>query len=293
VWENALGVIFGLLSGISNHTGTIFQKHALNRIPDDRKKVTRQLLKNPLWLTGFFLNLILTSILNIFAHMWVGPAVLQGLNAIGLIVLAIGAAYLLKEKLHAPEIIGIIINIIGVTIFGFANLIVKNELYDFTSTGFFIRISIFTGIFTLAAIFCDIFKNKNPIIPALESGFLFLMTAPWMSVMIATIGKSFKGAATPNELILFIISCFALPGTNYFGIIRLQQAYSKKERQAINLRIVQLIPTQIGPLIYFYLIYFMPSPTYYSLALALIGTTLIIISGFLLGKREFQLRKIQ
>ena len=293
MWQNTVGVSLGLLSGITNHSGTIIQKLALNRIPDDQKKVTKELLKNPLWLLGFLLNLVITSILNIFAHMWVGPAVLQGLNSIGLIVLATGAAYILKEKLKAPEIIGIIINIIGVIIFGFANLIVKNESYDFTNAGFLIRISIFTGVFTLAALICDLLKKKSPIFPALESGFLFLMTAPWMSVVIVTIGKSFTGTASTNELILFIISCFALPGTNYFGIIRLQQAYAKKDRQAANLRIVQLIPTQIGPLIYFYLIYFQPSPTSYSLALALIGTALIITSGFLLGKREFQLREIQ
>ena len=293
MWKDILGIIFGLMSGISNHSGTIFQKQALNKLPDDQKKVTLNLLKNPLWLIGFFLNLILTSILNIFAHMWVGPAVLQGLNAIGIIVLAAGAAYILKETLKFPEILGIVCNILGVLLFAFANLSVKNEIYDFSDTNFLIRISIFTGVFTFASLLCDIFKKRSPIFPALESGFLFLMTAPWMSVMLVTIGKTFSGIAATNEIILFIISCFALPGTNYFGIVRLQQAYEKKNRQASNLRMVQMIPTQIGPLIYFYFVYYETSPFSYSLPLALIGTTLILLSGFLLSKRESQLREIK
>jgi hypothetical protein len=119
------------------------------------------------------------------------------------------------------------------------------------------------------------------------------MTAPWLSVMIATIGKTFSGSALPNEIILFIISCFALPGTNYFGIVRLQQAYAKKDRQAANLRVVQMIPTQIGPLLYFYFVYYESSLSPYSLPLALIGTFLILTSGLLLGKREIRLRDIK
>lgn len=291
MWRETIGVIIGLLSGISNHSGTVFQKLALNRIPDDQKKITKNLLKNPLWLFGFFLNLIVVSILNIFGHILVGPSVLQGLNAIGLIALAIGAAYILKENLNRAEIVGIIVNIVGVAIFGFAMLFVENNNYDFTHSGFLIRICIFTGVFTLISLLCDLLRKKSPIFSALESGFLFLMTAPWMSVMIATIGKTFTGIATTNELILFIISCFALPGTNYFGIVRLQQAYV--HGQATNLRIVQMIPTQIGPIIYFYLIYKELTPTPYSLPFAIIGIILILFSGLLLGKRELQLREIQ
>lgn len=293
MWQDILGIIFGLLSGISNHSGTIIQKYALNQIPDDQDKVTKNLLKNPIWLVGFFFNLILTSILNIFALMWVGPSVLQGLNAIGLIALAVGAAYILKENLQIPEILGILTNIVGVLLFGFANLIIKNEFYDFTNTNFLIRISLFTAFFTLMALICDFLGKKSPIFSALESGFLFMMTAPWLSVMIATIGGTFLGTASPNEIILFIISCFALPGTNYFGIIRLQQAYAKKDRQAANLRVVQMIPTQIGPLLYFYFVYYESSPSPYSLPLALIGIFLILTSGFLLGKREIHLRDIK
>jgi hypothetical protein len=175
--------------------------------------------------------------------------------------------------------------------FGFAGLFVENNNYDFTATSFLIRISIFTGIFTLATIICDLFRKKSPIFPALESGFQFLIVAPWMSVMIETIGKTFTGTASTNEIILFTISCIMLPTTNYFGIVRLQQAYVKG--QATNLRIVQMIPTQIGPLIYFYFIYKQISPTYLSLPFALIGTSLILISAFLLETREIQLRKIQ
>ncbi len=291
MWRETIGIIIGLLSGISNHSGTILQKLALNRIPDNQKKVSRKLLQNPLWLFGFFLNLILTSVLNVFGHMLVGPSVLQGLNAVGLIVLAIGAAHILKEKLNRAEIIGIVVNIIGVVFFGFAGLFVENDNYDFTDTSFLIRILIFTGIFTIASIICDIFKKNSPIFPALESGFQFLIVAPWMSVIIETIGKTFIGITSMNEIILFTISCVVLPITNYIGIVRLQQAYVYG--QAANLRIVQMIPTQIGPLIYFYFIYRQLSPTYLSLPFALIGTSLILLSAFLPGTREVQLRKIQ
>jgi hypothetical protein len=240
---------------------------------------------------GFFLNLVITSIFTIFAHMFIGPAVILALNAVGLIVLAIGAAYILKEKLNATEYIGIAFMIIGICIFGFAQLFVDNSVYDYSNTPFLIRISIFTGIFTIAVVFCDILRKQNSIIHAVESGLLFSMTGIWMSVMITTIGRTFTSNASTNEIILFTISCFVLPGTNYFGIVRLQQAYV--HGQATNLRIIQLIPIQIVPIIYFYLIYQQISPQAYSWVFAFVGILLILGSGYILSKRELQLRNIK
>jgi hypothetical protein len=105
-----IGILIALLSGTSNNFGIVLEKKALNKLPEG-KKVGRHLLKNPLWLAGFIFNIVLTTFLGFTAQLLIGPTLVPGLEATGMIILAIGSLKFLKEDIKIQEVMGIILMI--------------------------------------------------------------------------------------------------------------------------------------------------------------------------------------
>lgn len=60
--------------------------------------------------------------LNMLAQSKIGPAIIPGLMAIGLIVLTIGAVRLAGESFDSGDIAGILLIIAAVTVFGLSQL---------------------------------------------------------------------------------------------------------------------------------------------------------------------------
>lgn len=93
-----LGIVLALVDGFLNNIGILFQKLAINRLPEG-KKVTKGLVKNKVWLFGFIVNGYLPLIFSIPAVLLIGPALLPGFEATGLIWLALASVKYLKERL--------------------------------------------------------------------------------------------------------------------------------------------------------------------------------------------------
>jgi len=289
-----IGISIALLSGFFNNLGIVFEKKALNKLPEG-EKVGRHLLKNPLWLLGFIFNMILASILSIVAQFYIGPTLIPGLMASGLIVLALGSLKILNEDLKRSELFGIIIMIIAITSLGFSRLSVEISTYNFRDLFFLIRVIIFTCIMIICSLICNFIQKYKPaqkgLLRAIDSGIMFILINFWMAPMLAVIIKVFSGNFVLNQLILFILASIILPVANYFGVLRLQQAF--EYGQASNLRTIQQVPVQIAPMFYYFVIFLLVPPSKLSLPLGIIGVSLIIISGYLLGKRQAALKEIK
>ena len=289
-----IGISLAISSGVSNNLGIVFQKKALNELPKG-EKVGKHLLKNPLWLLGFILNMVITSVLSMIAQLFIGPALIPGLMASGLIVLALGSLKILHEKLSSSEIIGIILIIIAISSLGFSELSVDVGNYDLGAADFLIRVMIFTIILFIGSIFCISLQNVKEedkgILLALDSGFMFGIINFWMGPLMGLFARFFSGSLVNGEFILFISACVILPVTNYLGILRLQQAF--EHGQASNMRVTQQVPVQILPMFYYFVIFLLPPPTEYSLCLGLIGVCLTLIGGYLLAKRQARLEEIK
>ena len=146
----ALGILFGLLSGNLSNFGNVLEKKAVIDIPKKERddNFGRKLLKNPIWLTGFILATFIDPIFYVIAQdllgTELGPTLVPGLMASGLIVLAIGSVKIVGEKLGNIEYIGIALMILGMVFLAFSNL--ESGEGEITSPEFILRMTIFTII---------------------------------------------------------------------------------------------------------------------------------------------------
>jgi len=288
-----LGVFLAILSGITNNYGTVLQKKVVNRFRDD-SKFMRSLVKNPLWLIGLILQTIIGGILFFVAQIFIGPTLIPGLMAAGLIVLAIGSVKIVGEELKILEIIGIMIMVIAITFIGFSNMAIDIDDQNFLEISLFLRIMIFTIILFIISGILYFLQSKGiytGISLAIYSGFMFALSNFWVSPLMGVLSHIFSGSANLTEIILFIVSLVILTLTNIFGITTIQKSF--REGQASNLIPIQQVPIQIAPVFYFLVVYLLPIPSGFSLLFLIIGIILVIVSSFLLGKRQTQIEKIK
>jgi drug/metabolite transporter (DMT)-like permease len=288
-----LGVFFAVLSGVLNNYGTVLQKKVVNKFRENPKFMT-SLIKNPLWLFGLILQIIIGGIFFFIAQLYIGPTLIPGLMGAGLIVLAIGSVKIVGEELKLSEIIGIILMVIAIALIGFSNMAIDVNAQNFLDLQLILRIFIFTIVlYALAAVFYfmqvrNIYRGLSL---AIYSGFMFALSNFWISPLMGVIAPLFEGLAHPLEIIIFIISIGFLIITNLFGTITIQKSF--RVGQASNLIPIQQVPIQIAPVFYFLSVYLLQIPNVISLFFLISGIALVIVSSFLLGKRQTQLEKLE
>ena len=290
-----LGVTFAIISGIINNLGTVLQKKVVNDKSDEDSKLMKNLIKSPLWLMGLLMQLAIGSVFFILAQLYIGPALIPGLMAAGLIVLVIGSVYIVGESLEKVEIIGILLMILGITFLGFSELsidIVNTNLMDLA---FVANVVVFTVVFSLIAIICEIIAKKNKrlfgILLAISSGCMFALSNFWISPLMSVFAKVFEETASWGELIWFISAAIILPLVNLIGIARIQTAFTKG--QASNLIPIQQVPIQISPITVYFFVFLLATSSIISTIYMLVGIILIILSSFSLGRRQTQMDEIK
>lgn len=283
-----LGVILAIISGIANNFGTVLQKKVVNEHKDD-EEFLKNIAKDKTWLIGLILQLAIGSIFFMVAQLLIGPALVPGLMAAGLIVLALGSVKILGETLKRDEYIGIIIMIAGILLLGLSELSIPTETLILTD--YLFTMTTFTVILTLSAIICKLAVKKihrvKALLLAIFSGFMFSLSNFWISPLMTVFEQM---NFTPGYIAIFIVASVILVLTNIFGITELQKAFTAG--QASNLIPVQQVPIQITPIFIYYFVFLQP-PQAIAFMYIIIGVSLIIISSFLLGKRQAQMEEIQ
>jgi len=294
-----IGVILTILAGVIVNLATIMQKKVINELPKGEEKLMKTLVREPMWLIGLIIQIGGTGILTIVAQMLIGPALVPGLLAAGLIVLALGSVKILNESLKTSEIIGIIILIIGILFIGLSTLQIDSTDVNalILDIGFNIRIFTYTFIFIVGFILCNILRRKfeqyEPILIAFGSGLLFsvgnLYISPLMAIFTNPIDHPWKIAMIPIFIVLLIL-------LNAIAIIRINVAFTGGK--ASNLMAIQQVPIQISPIFVYFVVFALAPPVVFgipflSLPFLFVGIVLIIISTFLLGTRQAQMDEIK
>jgi len=294
-----LGVAVAILSGVINNLGVLLQKKVVNEVPPQfrGKGFLRMLLKNPLWLLGLFLQVAVGMIAFVAAQALIGPALVPGLMASGLIVLALGSVKLMGEKLSLAEYAGIFLMIAGITLLGLSGLdiaIVKVRDYlalsniVFHIAVFSAAMYLFWGVIHLVSIKS---QKRKGIIMGFSNGFLFSLSNFWVSPLIAIFIIVLAGKGSSQQVVLFIAACIILVSANIVAFYQIQVAF--KYGQASNIIPVQQISVQITPiLVYFFVFSLTPPKTIFGVFIVA-GALLIILAGFLLGRRQEELEKIK
>jgi len=292
-----LGITLAILSGATNNLGVLLQKKVVNEVPPQfrTKAFLRTLIKNPLWLLGLFLQVALGMLLFVSAVSIIGPALVPGLMASGLILLALGSVKLMKEKLSPSEYLGILLMIAGITLLGLSQMSINADLVrkSLSSSQTILRIVIFTTLMTLSCIAFHFIslksKKRKGIIMGFSNGFLFSLSNFWISPLTSLIPIVLTGKANLAQTIIFISASIILIATNIIAFSQIQIAF--KFAQASNIIPVQQISVQITPILIYFLVLSLSPPKSTSTIFICLGAILIISAGFLLGTRQQQLEK--
>ncbi|MFX0052962.1 MAG: DMT family transporter, partial [Candidatus Hermodarchaeota archaeon] len=188
------GVFLAITSGVVNNFGTVLQKKVVNDVPQEHRddKFYRTLLTNRLWLFGLILQNGIGAIFFMWAQIYVGPAIIPGLMAAGLIVLALGSLKIVGEELELPEVIGIFLMIGAITMLGLSSMTIDIEDYEVLNLDFLLRVGLFTfGCFAFMIV-CEISQRRTTrdsyrgLYLAIVSGFCFALANFWVFPLMAT-----------------------------------------------------------------------------------------------------------
>jgi len=289
-----LGVFLAILSGSINNIGLVFQKKVVNEVPPEAK-FFRSLVKKPLWITGLLMELALGSVFFMIAQIYIGPALIPGLMAFGLIFLAIGSVKIVGETLKKEEIIGIIIMITAIFLLGLSALSIDIVSINILAVDLVVNMTIFTIVLFLGSFVCEIlqrkFEKSKGILLAISSGFQFSLTNFWIAPLMAVIVHVFGGNANLGEIFLFIACAVILIAASIIGIMKIQQSF--QVANASRMIPIQQVPIQITPIIAYFFVFTLMPPTIFPIIYVISGVSLILLSSFLLAKRQAQIEAIK
>lgn len=283
-----LGVGFAISAGLSFNLSYLLQKIAINRI-GAKSKIMSKAIKNPIWLVGFFLQFVVGgAILYPLAQLYIGPSLVPGLLASGMIVLAIGSAFIMKEHLSFREKIGVCIIIVAVTCIGLSRLVIRMSMYDFFSTSFIVRLSVFTVLYGALMVVLLFSKRKSSESKGFEfitvSGLCYALSNLWLSIVIGLGHRLTSGHVHPSEIIFFSIAGVITGTTSILAIPVMQKAFQMGKVSTL-IPFLQ-IPTQTTPIILYFFVFKLQPPTLWSIVLGTVGVILIIVGAFLLSNRQ-------
>ncbi|MHA1723930.1 MAG: hypothetical protein ACTSXH_03700 [Promethearchaeota archaeon] len=243
-----LGVLLAIISGSVNNVGLVFQKKVVNELSEE-EKFFRNLVKKPLWITGLLREFAVGSIFFMIAQLYIGPALIPGLMAFGLIFLAIGSVKIVGESLKKEEIIGILMMVIAIFFLGVSELQIEIGKINLLNPRLIINMTIFTLSLYLGSIVCEILRKRGArfkgILLSISSGFQFSLTNFWVAPLMAFFSSVFSGTTSLGGLILFIITSGILIISIIIGIAKTQQAF--QVANASRMVPIQQVPIQITP----------------------------------------------
>ncbi len=298
-YKYMMGVAVAILCGVINNAGVLLQKKAVNDVPAELKGkgFMATLLKSRLWWLGMFFQVALGMATFMWAQALIGPALVPGLMAAGLIVLALGSVKLIGEKLSFPEYFGIFLMIAGIALLGLSGLDIAidrvREALALSNIVFHILVFtacmyVFWGIIHLVSLRN---QKRKGIIMGFSNGFLFSLSNFWVSPLLAVIALVLAGKGNSSQIIIFIAACVILVSANLVAFYQIQVAF--KYGQASNIIPVQQISVQITPILVYFLVFSLTPPSTLSAVFIILGALLIILAGFLLGRRQEELEKIK
>jgi hypothetical protein len=284
------GVGLGLLGGVLMQLGQILQKKAVNRVRiNSKNSFLRSLVQDRTWLVGFFIVGGGTAAF-ILAQFLIGPALVPGLTAFGLVVLAVGSVRLNREVLNSSEVLGIFLMVAGVLFLGLSGLDIPREQVSATLADrqALIRIGIFTGVFLLLFVFSRSLvsrhKGHQGVLIALGNGFLSCLGNFWIAPLLVVALVVLKGSASTFHWAVLITAAFIVTVCGWVITWQSQEAF--KVAQASNVVPVGQVPVQVAPIVVYFFVFALGSPGFFSLVSIVTGTVLTIAAGFLLGRRQ-------
>ena len=282
-----LGVFSAVTSGVVFNIGTLIQKIAV-RNDGGGAGMMRRLVKNPRWLLGFVLQIVIGSPLNMLALAMIGPVIIPGLSSVGIAVLAIGAVRHAGETLRAGEIAGIGLIIAAVTLFGLGGMSVDMGAVGIYETAFLLRLCVFSAVLTLLSLACHSAQKRLPgargVLRTLNAGLLFTQSNLWLGVLTLLLTQWVKDRLALAQFPYILLASAIVFFTSMIGIAETQRAFEVGD--ASKLIPIQNVPSQILPVVAYFTVFLQKPADARALPLTLIGAALVLAGAALLAGRQ-------
>ena len=290
-----VGVALAVCSGIANNIGVLLQKKVVNQIASGRQRFFARLVRHPLWLAGFVVHMGLGSTLFLLAQARLGPALIPGLMAAGLVVLVLGSIWILKERLGAAEIAGILLLIAAVTLLGLSRMTIDVGEFDVLAGSFILRSILFSVVVTALILILEIAGKRmtryRGSVLTVGSGLFYVLSNFWVGPFMGAVLRIFKGIFTLPVITLFVAGSAILVITNMYGIAKVQLAFRVTNASlAIPL---QQIPVQTAPAFVFLLVFRLSAPSAAAVLMFCLAVVLIIGGTFVLARRQGMMEAIE
>jgi hypothetical protein len=284
------GVVFALASGVCQNVGMLLQKRAVDRLAaaERESRFFSRLLRQPLWITGLALSFGVGTVFFLLAQVEIGPALIPGLMAFGLVVLILGSLPITGDRLTGGEIAGVALMAGGTALLGFSRLAIDLREYDVLSPRFLLRAGVFTLVATALMLAAQVVQRRGGrrrgIALAVLSGLLYVLSNFWVGPFVGVTLKILGGAGRLPHVAMFVFTSAVLVLTNLFAIGTLQSSFRYcKAAQAVP---IQNVPVQLAPALVYLVVFRLVPPAPHSVNLMAGGVCLILVSSFLLARRQ-------
>jgi hypothetical protein len=297
----ALGVVLAVGSGTASNMGIVIQKRAVNELSPDKRddRFLRSLATRRTWIIGLLIQFAIGRVLMFASIAIIGPALVPGLLAVGLIPMAVGAAKIAGESLKKTEILAIILVVFAAILLTASNIAVPvldpaefnamNPLF-LTNEGLFT--AVFIGIISGFEVAQRKDEKARDIWLAIQAGCFLALGNYWSSPLtVTTVHLATMTLQMPWELVLGIIAGVILVITNFFFIAVTQKAF--RSGNASRIIPLQQIPINIAPILVFFWVFSLSPRTPLTVPFLLGAIVLIICSSYLLARRQSQLDDIK
>jgi len=286
-----LGVSAAILGGMAYNIGIVLQKAAVRSLQDHSRLMYR-LLHTPLWLEGFAVQFIIGVPLNLIAVAFIGPAIVPGLMATGMIALVIGSIRLGHEAFSWTDAAGILSVMVAATLFGFSGLGIDLKTIDLYDLAFLSRLVSFTVLVACLSLVCYLVQRKNGslrgIFRTLDAGFWFVQSNLWLSVMMGFVYRWENGLFQMRDLIPMTGAILVAASGSALGVTETQRAFQVGD--ATRLVPIQVAPQQILPLIAYLVVFRLIPSSDKAFILAGAGAALVLLGSTLLARRQVSLQ---
>jgi hypothetical protein len=313
----AAGIAAAVAAGIADHVGILIQKSAVGRTLKG-PRLMRSLLKSPRWLSGLALQFFMGVPLNVASISLIGPAIVPGLMSIGLVVLALGAILVQKERVRPREIAGIAFVILAVIAFGLSRLSIDVHAVSMSDPALLSRAGAFAGALAAMAILCTQIARRIASGPggqsaaappaagamgaalvssaaaarrdesaaalhAARAGLLYNLGNLGVGFITAGLARFRSGIFVPAEMIVFLIAVALAWAGSLLGLSATQHALAYG-RAAIAIPLQNGV-AQILPVFVFFLVYRPYVPVFESFVFLGAAGALLIAGAILLTSR--------
>jgi len=282
-----LGVCAAIASGVLFNAGSLMQKLAVMKAGGGTG-LMRRLIKTPRWIAGFVLQMILGSPMNMLALGLIGPVLIPGLSSVGLVVLALGARRFANERFRAAEIAGITLVMLAVTLFGLGGMSVSMQTAGVYQPAFLLRVGLFTGVMVLLCAGCFLGQTWRVqwkgVLRTLDAGILFSVSNILLSVLTIYLADWAKARFALNLFPYVLVASALVAAASMLGIAETQRAFAVGE--ASKLLPIQYVPSQILPVIAYFVVFQQRPDNMRALPLTLLAIACVLIGSILLAGRQ-------